>query len=79
MTPIVSRKAWPWCAWDKVGNINTSGKIVINPQFDVGSRFIGGNAFVAMSGHQGTINKNGQYVINPGSIGSTQLPARRVC
>ena len=52
----------------KWGYINTSGKIVINPQFDTTTMFSGGLAVVSVSGKSGTIDKEGKYVVNPGQF-----------
>ncbi len=51
---------------NKWGYINKSGKIVINPQFDLATMFSGGLAVVSVSGNAGTIDKQGKYVVNPG-------------
>jgi hypothetical protein len=51
---------------NKFGYINTSGTIVINPQFDQTTMFSGGLAVVTVSGNSGVINREGKYVVNPG-------------
>jgi hypothetical protein len=49
----------------KVGYIDQSGKIVINPQFDGVRPFSEGMAAVSLGNKWGYIDKSGKYVINP--------------
>lgn len=49
----------------KVGYIDSSGKIVINPQFDDGKEFYEDLAQVVISGKVGFIDKSGKLAISP--------------
>lgn len=47
---------------ENVGYIDTTGKIVINPQFDLALPFYGGLAFVMIQDSMAYIDKEGKYV-----------------
>ena len=49
----------------QVGYIDSSGKIVINPQFDDGKEFYEDLAQVVVNGKVGFIDKSGKLVISP--------------
>ena len=49
----------------KVGFIDNSGKIIINPQFDNANEFSEGLAAISVDKKWGFIDKNGKIVINP--------------
>lgn len=49
----------------KYGYINTSGRVVIPFQFDLGGRFSGGYASVIIGRKHGYINRAGKFIINP--------------
>ena len=57
-----SKKGWP--LW-KLGEIDKTGKVVINPQFDWAFDFSEGLAAVEIDGKYGFIDKTGKIVINP--------------
>lgn len=57
-----SKKGWP--LW-KLGEIDKTGKVVINPQFDWAFNFSEGLAAVKIDGKYGYINKAGTVVIYP--------------
>ena len=54
----------------KWGFIDKTGKITINPQFDLARSFSEGLAPVKIDGKWGFIDKTGQFVINPQFVGS---------
>jgi hypothetical protein len=49
----------------KVGYINSTGKIVIEPQYDYGWKFSEGFACVVVNGKTGFIDESGSYLIKP--------------
>jgi hypothetical protein len=49
----------------KHGYMDTSGKVVVAPAFDVGWPFAGGLARVEIDGKQGYIDKTGRFVWKP--------------
>lgn len=56
---------FPAKSGDKWGYIDTTGKFVINPQFDEARLFQEGLAAVEIGGKWGEIDKTGKIVINP--------------
>ena len=48
-----------------MGDIDRTGKIVVNPQFDEAWDFVNGLAKVRMAGGFGCIDKTGRHVYNP--------------
>ena len=60
---------------DECGYIDKTGKIVIEPQFEICGRFIEGIAAVKIDGKWGYIDKSGKFIIEPqfdaiGNIGN---------
>lgn len=53
----------------KVGYINQTGNVVIDPVFDDGTRFYEGLASVKVRGRWGAINTGGEFVIQPAAWG----------
>jgi len=53
----------------KVGYINQTGNVVIDPVFDDGTRFYEGLASVKVRGRWGAINTDGEFVIQPAAWG----------
>lgn len=49
----------------KCGYIDKTGKIIINPQFDMAMSFSEGLAIVRIGDKYGYIDKTGKYVWNP--------------
>lgn len=49
----------------KFGYMDLEGKMVINPQFDSATPFVGDKACVKANDSWGVIDKSGKYVINP--------------
>ncbi len=47
------------------GYIDKTGKLVINPQFDVAGDFHDGRAVVASAGRYGYVDKDSKFVIQP--------------
>jgi WG containing repeat len=52
-------------AGGKIGYIDKSGKVVIPPEFDGGSRFSEGLAAVWIGNKAGYIDKTGKFIIPP--------------
>ena len=60
-----SSRLYPIKQNSKVGYIDNTGKIVIEPQFDAGWKFSEGFACVVVDGKTGFIKESGEYLVKP--------------
>ena len=56
---------WQFSENDKMGFLDDSGKVVINPTFDAAGTFTDGLAAVRVGERWGYINPKGDLVVNP--------------
>jgi|GEM_PF-2571262 hypothetical protein len=66
--PIYTRQARSRTRY-KVGYIDSSGEVIVNPTFDEGSEFYEGLASVKVGRHWGFIDSSGRFVIPPSLSG----------
>lgn len=62
---VMAKSLFPVIQNDKYGYIDTSGRVVIEPQFDGAWSFSEGLASVEVNGKRGYIDKSGRVVIEP--------------